>query len=150
MGCEMCGKETELFLVSIENTRLNVCKDCSSFGKIIEKVVQEEVEKPVKIFKSNRKDLEFVVPDYSVRIRNARGKMDLSQKDFAQKLNERESIIHKLESGGIVPELSLAKKIERFCSIKLIDIEEFKIGSGVKAESGGLTVGDLLKKNQKL
>ena len=123
MGCDMCGKESELFRVSIENSRMNVCKDCSAYGEILEKVdVNREYVKPAR-FVRPEEPVEFVVGDYSEKIRKARERMGLSHKDFAQRLREKESVIHKIECGGIVPELIMAKKIERICGIKLLDIE---------------------------
>ena len=54
-------------------------------------------------------------------IRNKRDELGLKQEDFAKMLNEKESIIHKLETGEFKPSLKLAKKLEKKFGLKLIE-----------------------------
>jgi putative transcription factor len=92
--------------------------------------------------------IEVVVDDYAKRIREAREKARLTQKDFAKALNERESIIKKLESGGFMPPLSLARKLEKTLKIVLVEVqEETTSAAGKGKHDGPLTIGDIAKLN---
>ena len=69
-----------------------------------------------------------------------------AQEDLAAKLNERASVIAKLENGTMRPNDALLKKLEHELGIKLTE----KV-SVVKPEAGRstgkiLTLGDMIKK----
>ena len=149
MLCEMCGKQAELFKTSIEGTELNVCRSCSKYGKVLKRIrepIKEKPKKPVKIeiVSKEPETEELVVEDYAKRIKQKREQMDLTQEKLAKKLNEKESLLQKIESGHMKPSLRLAKKLQNFLGIKLI--EEFKPQkrTHAKTSSGPLTIGDLI------
>ena len=58
---------------------------------------------------------------------------------MASNISEKESIIHKIETGSFVPDLVLAKKLENFFSVKLI-----KVYGKLDFKDRNLRVGDLL------
>jgi putative transcription factor len=140
--CELCGKDTELFRAKVEGSELNVCAACGKYGKILQKPVMHTA-KSSQIQKAAEPS-EVVVSDYAQRIRSAREKSGMTQKEFALKLNEKESIIHKLESDLFVPPIDLAKKLERLLRIKLVEIEEEEEAEAAKKSSGPLTIGDII------
>jgi len=140
--CEMCGKDTQLFRALVENSELNVCSACGKYGKFLQKPVMRVAKKPV--IEKAPEPVEVVVSDYAQKIRSAREKSGLTQKEFALKLNEKESIIHKLENGLFVPPIDMAKKLERLLRIKLVEVEEEEKVSAEKRKSGPLTIGDIL------
>ena len=152
MICDMCGSVGTLYKTIIESAELSVCHDCSKFGKVIG-IVKEEISEKIRkksIDKESEKEvLEVVVEDFSDRIKNRREQLGLTQKDFAKKLSEKESVIHKIETGNFVPSLSLARKLERFLHIKLIEEHEEKHEKSAKAEMGSFTIGDLIKAKDK-
>lgn len=146
MQCEICGKDTELIKAIVEGTELNVCEKCGSFGKIVNMPAQDIISKPVKQYKPIVEEVEAIVSDYGPKIKNARESMKLNQKEFALKLFERESIIRKIENNAMEPTFALAKKIEKLCSIKLIEKETIEHNKkAIDFKSEGLTIGDLLK-----
>ncbi|MFC1801167.1 multiprotein bridging factor aMBF1 [Nanoarchaeota archaeon] len=149
MNCDLCGKETKLFKAEVEGTEMMVCKNCASFGQL-----KEPLEKPAKkvhqFSKRERKEpaletAETIISDYAQKIRQAREKMGLSQEDFAKKINEKESLLHKMEVGSFEPSLVLAKKLEKLLGIKLIQKTEEKKIPLPKGSSEGFTIGDLMK-----
>lgn len=146
----MCGKETSLFRAVIEGTQLKVCGECGKFGRVIDQIRAPEKENKKKIEKQIEEELEIiegVVPDYSKKVKDARESLGLKQEALAKKINEKESVIHKIETGHYEPNLALAKKIEKFLNITLIEeqeIEKVKEASN-PSSSGSLTIGDLLK-----
>ncbi|MBN2368719.1 TIGR00270 family protein [Candidatus Woesearchaeota archaeon] len=143
-NCEMCGSEGPVLLSLIEGVELNVCKNCSAFGKIIRrrKAVskKETISKPQK----EREIIQVITEDYSFLIRNKREKLGLKQKEFAKFLAEKESLIHKMESGSYIPSLDLARKIERQLGITLVEQKEVQPQS-LKTKSSAFTIGDVIK-----
>ena len=152
MNCELCGREAELYTAEIEGTTLKVCEKCSSMGKVIKRPAPPKVKKPVKkkfVRKAEpvKEIVEAVVEDYAKKIRQAREKTGMTQKEFARKLNEKESILHKLETGSFKPSLALAKKLEKLLHIKLVEQreEEKEQVTPKTGKSSGLTIGDIIK-----
>ena len=151
MNCEMCDVKEAIFYADVEGAKIKVCENCSRYGKIISKV-QTVFNVKTNLFKSptksvnNNEDYEDIVDNYFVLIKNARGKLNLTQKELALKLNEKENLLSKVESGNLKPNLDLAKKLEKFLKIKLV--EKFKteavVSSGSKNDS--FTVGDYINK----
>lgn len=147
----MCGKEDQLFKTEIEGTELNVCKACSRYGKVITliKVEVKQEKKPKIVGKKegeSQKEVAFtIVEDYANRIKKAREKLGMKQEEFAKKINEKESLIHKIETEHFEPNISLAMKIERFLKIKLIEQYEESHIKKAEAESDSFTIGDILK-----
>ena len=62
-----------------------------------------------------------IVDDYSERIRKARMGKELSQKDLAMQMKEKELLIKKIEKGELIPEEDVRKKLEKVLEIKLVD-----------------------------
>jgi len=69
----------------------------------------------------------------------------LKQEEFAKKLNEKESLIQKIESGHFEPSIGLAKKIGRFLKIKLVEEYEEVHEKQVRSKTGSFTIGDIIK-----
>ena len=156
MQCDLCGKETDvLYEIVIEGTRLNVCKDCSSFGKVVrvKKVSDKEglkkeekskglrtkhhEEKPEKIF--------VLIPNFGSVIKKKRESIGLKQEQFAKVLSIKESLLHKIETSSFEPPLDLARKLEKLLNIKLVEEVSDEPLSNVKTTKKTLTLGDLMK-----
>lgn len=75
--------------------------------------------KPAPLKKIGLVEEEFLNPDFPSIIRNARGKKGLTHEQMGQKINEKVTLLKKIESGGIKPDEILAKKLERFLGISL-------------------------------
>ena len=152
INCDLCGKVDErLNRTLIEDVELTVCSACSKFGKIIAPVKRyssKEQHKMLERQKSTQEKeekVELLVEDYADIIKKKRESMGITQKDFANRLNEKESIIHKLETGAFEPSLALAKKLEKLLGIKLIE-EYTEKSEGMKIKRGeGFTLGDFIK-----
>jgi len=118
MPCEICGAEGELVRAKIEGSVLRVCKNCAKFGEVI----PETKVLGVPLMRGGGHKLrygakpiegEFVlVSGYGSIVRKKREGMGLSQKDFAQRLNEKESIVRQIEHEHIKPDEKTTKKIE--------------------------------------
>ncbi len=146
-NCEICGKSANLSKVIIEGSLLNVCENCAKFGKAI--IVKQEKAKPIK--KQTSEIISIINPNYPAIIKNAREKLDMRQEELAKKIDEKLSMIHKLETGHLQPTILLAKKLERFLNISIVEIYE-ETHEKLNLKDSTLTIGDLVnvKTNEKL
>lgn len=138
MDCEICGKNVrEMFLISVEGTRLTVCKDCSNCGTFISKVEEPPFESPRIIKEEPEID---IVENYAELIRESRTKMGLTQEELAKKINENLNVIKKVEKGTMIPTEKLSKKLDRLFKIKLFQpvkkqsIEKRETGTSLSLE----------------
>lgn len=171
--CEMCGTETSTpKTVKIEGAELDVCDSCAEFGTEVRS--QESSGGSTKYSTSSSSgsdsssgssstssgsggaggqrrrrdmfdDMEEIAQDYDQRIRNARESEGLSQEELANDLNEKASLIRKLERGDTLPSDSVQKKLERKLDITLaegVDAEDAEWEGG--SSSGSYTLGDVV------
>jgi putative transcription factor len=92
-------------------------------------------------------EMDEVVQDYDDRIRDGRADRGLTQEELADQLNEKASLIRKLERGDVLPNDTVQRKLE-----KALDLSLSAGGSGDDTEwSGGsstgeTTLGDVVKR----
>lgn len=162
MICEMCGRESAwLESVRVEGTVLSVCKSCARFGEPVKRTGAAkgaapapvpEVDMEARLMEVRKrmreKDIyerikDELVDDYGDQIRAARQRMGLSQEELGKKINEKKSVIHKLERYDMRPDDALVKKLEKALSIRLrAPPPETHITH--KGGSAPLTLGDLI------
>lgn len=131
-----------MFRAKVEGTILEVCENCSKYGELIE-------TKPIRFVKARRmsrmkEDETIIIDNYGKRIIEARKKINLTRKEFAKKINEKESVIRRVESEEMEPDDKLTEKIERFLEIKLRGTYEGK-PIEKKMRKGELTLGDIVE-----
>ncbi|EQD41363.1 transcriptional regulator, XRE family, partial [mine drainage metagenome] len=123
MLCEMCGKEVDVTVrIRIEGTILSVGPECEKFGTRIDPVPAApgptRANRPIggpatRVGATGRRmeerdlyteigELELA-PDWSKRVRVAREALAWTPDDLAKKLNEKKSVVLKIESGGFRP-----------------------------------------------
>jgi putative transcription factor len=148
--CDICGKEEEDLVVSlVEGTELITCRNCAKYGKIlriIKKPIigEKKIEKEFEI-KPEKEIIDLIVSDYAEKIRKKREELGLKQEDFAKLVTERESIIHKIETGVFKPSIEMAKKFEKKLGIKLIEQYEEKFEPEKRLGKEAITIGDVIK-----
>jgi putative transcription factor len=160
--CEVCGRKihTDPITAVIESAKLTVCVECSKHGKIVTQ--DDYTPKPKPVGKpsahipviAQRKKTEAkveitqeIVEDYSMRIRQAREKIGLTHEDLGKRINEKSSVIGKLETGKMTPNNILATKLEHALKIKLLApvTEEKAPQQTLKTSNRELTLGDLIQ-----
>lgn len=145
----MCGKETNLFKAVIEGTELKVCNGCTKFGKIIKKIKPAVKEKKKKEIKEEEgpEIVQVIVHDYAKKVKLARETLRMKQEELAKKINEKESVIHKIETSHYEPNLKIAKKLELFLKIKIVEEQEIEKTNKPRKSSSdkGFTIGDIIK-----
>jgi len=148
--CERCGRKAKLTLVEIEGAQMYLCPDCSRYGKVVQRREEPPPQRKVSAPRpkqprrpdvlSREKEL---AQDYPRRIQRGREKLGLSREELGRKINERVSVIAKLEHGEMHPPDSLVKKLEKTLGIELMeDVEEVHISSS--ASSTGMTLADFI------
>ena len=159
MRCEMCGKEVPyLKTVVIEGAVLKVCEDCARFGKEISpkeakkyvrasSAISERLEMREKRMRERDvlEDEEVLDPDFPEKIRDARMSLGMTQEELAKKINEKHSVITKIEHGELVPDENLRKKLEKALNIRLMIKMEPVHVQKKNEQRRGLTLGDLIK-----
>ncbi|KAH9857823.1 ylMBF1 [Lenzites betulinus] len=60
-----------------------------------------------------------IAPSVGKAIQQARAEKQLSQKDCAQKINEKTSVLQDYESGKAIPNAQILAKLERILGVKL-------------------------------
>ncbi|MFW9940778.1 MAG: multiprotein bridging factor aMBF1 [Candidatus Thorarchaeota archaeon] len=152
--------------VLLEGAKITVCDNCAQHGTKIYKPItniQKNNKGQIRSKTTPKKrsfkpkgveELEIVI-DYAKRIRNVRNNLRLNQDQFAQKLNEKPSLLRRIEAGKVEPTIKLAKKIQEMYKIKLlkkIDETEFRVQeTKFMKKSTGSSLGDIafIKKKSK-
>jgi putative transcription factor len=75
--------------------------------------------KPPPQSKINLTDEMILNPEFPKVIRDARNKKGITHEQLGQKINEKVTLLKKVETGTIKPDDILSKKLERFLGIKL-------------------------------
>jgi len=141
--CELCGKSTDkLYKVYIEGTILNVCADCLKYGK--------HVDENGNIIKENKLEIkeivgEIVDENYNKILIKYREDHKLKQEDMAKLLGIKESLYKSIENKKIIPDINLAKKIEKILGIKITKKEVLTEKINNKDNKNYITVGDILE-----
>ncbi|MFH1212144.1 MAG: multiprotein bridging factor aMBF1 [Candidatus Woesearchaeota archaeon] len=167
MVCDMCGTEEEEFNAVVEGTELRVCSKCAKYGEAVSEIRKQspdlhrrahgKVDTPLAQGHKNLDErkiqkteiIQVIVPDYAAKVKNAREEKGMTQEDAAKLLNEKESILHKIERGDFEPGIDLARKLEKFFRIKLVEQHEEKHDSFIPRSSAeGFTVADFIKKRK--
>ena len=128
--CTLCGKRVPaLNRIELEDAIVEVCEDCSKFGRVVERAAASPaktyrpMQKTVDLHGILKEDEAFFATDYGRRVREARESRGLTRPEFAKRINERESIIRRIERQEMEPDDRLTEKIERFLNIKMKEHE---------------------------
>lgn len=167
MRCEVCGRRIngKPITAIIESAKLTVCAACSKHGKIYQEdpkprlTLQRfrptptqprmQMPKPQAPTVDTSQEL---VENYHAKIRRAREEFGLSHEDLGKRINEKVSLLRKIETGKMTPDNRLASLLERTLKIKLIVLtKEEKVPQSKmsKAADHELTLGDLIKLDKK-
>lgn len=144
--------------VLLEGAKITVCYNCAQHGtKIRKPATSYQLKKPSQTrplsspkkqtLKTHIRDELDVVSDYANIIKVARSSRGLNQDQFAQKLNEKPSLLRRIEAGRAEPTIKLAKKIEKVYNIRLlktVDETDFNVQeTKFMKKSTGTSLGDI-------
>jgi putative transcription factor len=146
-SCDMCGRKEAPFKALVEEVELTVCESCSKFGKVLTTKRPAQKAPHTRHYPAKKEEqelLEFVGEDASLKIRQKREHLKLTQKEFAKMVNEKESVIHHIENNASHISLELARKLERMLDIQLVEkAKETVVEKAQKPEA--FTLGDFIR-----
>lgn len=137
MLCEMCGEEVEsTSRIRVERSVLRLCPNCARFGTPVDPpppaVTPGVPVRPVRLApvgsatrRSEERDLFSdipemeLAPDWPKRLRTAREARQWTPEDLGKRLNEKKSVVLKLESGSFHPPDALIRKLEHMLGVRL-------------------------------
>ncbi len=145
--CELCGSRIDAaYGISVDGVELRVCSSCAK-GK---RIVYREGDRAAKSGKAQaaarqkRAEEIEIVDNYGVKIRKAREALRLPLKVVAEMINEKESLLARVEKEETLPNEALTKKLEKALNIKLeerAEITEERRSSGRKDSA---TLGEFI------
>lgn len=149
----MCGKEGNFDDYKLEGAVLSLCNNCNKGAKYIPRKKTQVTQSGLKkqydhsYERSDEEQIRVVVDDFARLIKNKRNSLNLTIEKFASLINEKSTLMNKLESGKLVPSLKIAEKLERALNMKLIKFETVSGESMYTSadEDTEMTIGDLFK-----
>ncbi|SMO44580.1 multiprotein bridging factor aMBF1 [Halorubrum cibi] len=170
--CEMCGAEqASLTTTKVEGAELELCSSCTDFGTEVREEPSSSAGSKYSTSSSSGKssssssggssgssggskrrrdmfdDMEEIATDYDDRIRKARESKGLSQEELADDLNEKASLIRKLERGDTLPTDEIQRKLERALDVSLVEGEDVD-ADWESNDAGTMTLGDVVKRKE--
>ena len=149
--CELCGSPVSApYTVLVEGVELRVCAKCAKGKKVMNRPASARAgpassrgaaAKPSQ--KVKEEDLE-VVENYGGIIKRAREAMGIPIKVLGEMINEKETLLLRLEEQKTLPSISLARKLERALNIKLLEQPDVVEGSSQQRGKGELSIGDFV------
>jgi putative transcription factor len=133
--CEICGSNIigESHRIEIDGAIMVVCGRCSRLGRPVREAIPVSApargpsETTMHIYRRPAAvvpDEELVLrEDYAAVLRKARETSGLTQEQLGMKVNEKSSVVGKLESGKLKPSVALAKKLEHLMKIRLFETD---------------------------
>lgn len=157
MECELCGREVgKRFSVKIEVSTMEVCGGCVRYGEKItapkafirgpsgQSPIRKTSSTPIKDFMGP--DL---FDDFPNIIRVTRERKGMTQEQLGKLINERESVINRMESGKMRPDEKLIRKLESTLHVKITGKVEGEKVSAQRPDKRELTLGDVVKIKRK-
>lgn len=159
MQCEVCGRQIFGAPVRavIEGANMTVCTKCAKLSsgqwepKVQPRPRRRASFQPVQPFKKRKQtptvpETLELVENLGQLVRQTRESMGLSHDDLGRKTREKVSVLRKIESGKMVPDLALAEKLEHTLKIKLrVPTTEPKTQISTSSKPAGTTLGDLIQ-----
>ena len=159
MECEICGKpiSENPNRTKIDGSVMAVCDECAKFGRIQKAPPKPKFQKKSKNAKNKKtkkprreEPEEELIENYNEIVRRKRESNNWTREQLGKKINEKVSVINRIESGKMVPDTKLIKKLEKTLDIELLEkynTDDLRQYVG-KSESG-LKLGSIVKIKRK-
>ncbi|MEF8799421.1 MAG: multiprotein bridging factor aMBF1 [Halolamina sp.] len=170
--CEMCGAEkSSLTTTKVEGAELELCDDCKDFGTEVKTEPSSTSTSKYSTSASSggassstetsggsgggggrRRDMfdqmDEIDSEYDQLIRSAREDEGLSQEELANELNEKASLIRKLERSEMLPSDDVKEKLERRLGLSLSEGSDDDEASWESDSSMTQTLGDVVERKE--
>ena len=163
--CEVCGREIigPAYLALIEGAELVVCAECTQYAKWFRKLgrgrparrtpqasaqraPRTSTFRTQRVMRAEQAEALELVEDFGRRVKEAREAKGLTQEELGKLIGEKASVISRIESGRMAPDVALARKLEHALGIRLLTRagEEVKVRVAKPPPVPALTLGDIL------
>ena len=144
--CEICGKKTPtLYIIDVEGAEMATCQDCSAGKSVMDTIepASAEVKKHGGQNAARAEETqEELVEDFGEAIRKARETLGIPLITLAEMINEKESMLKRVEQGRLQPTDALTRKLEKQLGIKLTVTTTNSKQGEKKSGDGPITLGD--------
>lgn len=134
-SCELCGRDVDsLKKVKIEGATLKACESCAEMGEEVKTKSTKKNRKKKKSSSTRRSSKDVLVNDYGEKVKKARESRQLSIQEVSDDLNEKESLISKIEKQDLKPDKPLADKLSKKFDITLYtnpEVADYDTGESV-------------------
>ncbi len=171
LQCEVCGRDIfgRSHKVMIEGAKLIACNECAKHGSVYHEApkpraratsgfrnrVRTSEPARARAKKTQKLTMEAsseLVEDFCLKIRQAREELGLTHEELGKRINEKVSLLRKIETGKMIPDNRLASILEHILKVKLIvptkKTESQQEVMTKKASIQHLTFGDLINHNR--
>ena len=167
----MCGADnSSLTKTKVEGATLELCDSCTDFGTEVKTESDSTASSKYSTSSSSGKnsggssgsstsggsdggrapdmfdDMDTLATDYDSRIRKAREATEFTQEELADRLNEKASLIRKLERGDVLPDDSVQRKLESALEIELSEGADIDDTDWSGQSEGSMTLGDVVER----
>jgi putative transcription factor len=140
----------------IEGANLSVCAKCAKLGSGYWEPKPQQRKKraiksqPISYLKTKQRttvpETLELVSDAGYRVRQAREERRMSHEELGRKTKEKVSLLRKIESGKMSPDLALAEKLEHVLKITLrVPTIEPNVQPVMSSKPRGTTLGDIIQ-----
>lgn len=150
-SCELCGQDTSNpTKIKMEGTVLKVCDSCSDMGEEVATRKKKSSSKSTRaqgnpnLKRSATPADKTLASDYGVRVKKAREAKEMSHEELADKLNEKQSRISKIETQNLKPDENLGRKLQKVLDIELyVNSEVSNVDQTGGTDDREATLGDV-------
>ena len=161
MNCDICGRQIvgQAYKVKVEGAKMLVCYNCQTLGEPYQdepaprQIAPANFARPIRLprIPAKRptelpKEIEEldIADNFSELVRKARMKLGWSQEDLARKVREKLSVIQKIETGRISPDMQLCRQLQHELKIKLL-VPRKETPPPKTSAPAEVTLGDIVK-----
>ena len=150
MQCEICGREGANSRIELDGIEMCACANCAAFGRR-KGAISDEFPRARELEKKNygnaesrahfaprsrSEEMESVVgalPEgLGTIVRRAREKKGLTIRELAEKVFEKESVLHRIEQNRALPDARLQARLESFFGVRLASAAESAADNGAR------------------
>lgn len=149
--CELCGDIVDTTTtIKVAGSNMQACNKCKALGS---EVNRDTVASASHSFKKRTREgsveLE-VISNYASVINSALAKKGLNIHQLARMLNIKESTLNKYFTGKIKPDITVARRLETFFEITILEHREAQDLSDLmvnnRDENQELSLGEMIRK----
>jgi len=167
MRCEVCGRSIhgQPNRTIIEGAKMLVCSNCAKFSSSTwypeESRVPLKIAQPLPVkrhlsvpeYRRTRNDLSSdleLAEGFPAIIREARERLGLDHVALGRIIGEKVSVLQKIESGKLYPDIAFAKKLEHELKIRILSSpQETEYPRDASLHPQELTFGDIVSIRKK-